>query len=187
MRKFGIPVWEKNKFNPTTTLDPEADAQALLFSARQEPYNLEWLDKWIEYAGESHWCCKKRLSDAPELKAAVSREQALVVCHQIRSKEMKFNLRIPEAMTKIIITYYTQPAIYPTPRWMKYQPPRRPPYKLSWKIHDKESYKDPNHAFNVGDHQSYKEWKQTNFDGPRPEKRGLYRSWQRKKLHPWHC
>ena len=70
MRKFGIPVWEKNKFNPTTTLDPEADAQALLFSARQEPYNLEWLDKWIEYAGESHWCCKKRLSDAIHLLQA---------------------------------------------------------------------------------------------------------------------
>ena len=160
----GLRSWDN-----TTRLEQEADKQSLYFSARQEPYNIPWVAKWIKYAGRESFNCQKKLSDSPELKAAVSREQALVVYHQIRTEEMKFNLRIPEAMTKIIITYYTQPAIYPTPRWIKYRPPTagHTSYELSWKIHDKESYKDLNHASNVG------------------------RVWlimrRKPRLHPWHC
>ena len=178
----------------------EDDLQALLYSARQEPQNLLQYSGWCKYLKDTNgtcFQCNKIYSDSPNLLAAVSLEQTMVIQNQIRKVSAELKLDIPNVIDYVVISYYKQKAIYPQPRSYKFMPPypgREPPYgPFSWKIDEGESMKDWNHPFNIEDrvrekqarlgyarHKSHGQEQQLEI-----QKKG---HWQQPgRRHQWHC
>ena len=163
--KYIVPHWEiAEKLKPVYT-NPHSnlrrgDLQALWFSARQDPYNLEQYQLWIDYAFE-HFppYCYKANSDAPSLMQAVSNEQKMVIDFKIRTYSNELSLAIPKAINYVVYQFYIQPAIYPVPHknmyLSAYSGPTLPVNEPSWRIHPEESLADPEHPANIQDKINY--------------------------------
>ena len=139
--------------NPLTKL-VDADKQSLYFSARQDPYNLERYESWIQYALKDWKYCWKLKSDAPSLMEAVAKEQKMVVYNQMRRYNETLSINVPIAINFVVLQFYKQPAIYPSPQYAKHLPPWDYP-ELSWRIHPEESKANRDHPLNKQDKQNY--------------------------------
>ena len=189
-----VPYWPPppvvKNMNPRTRLEKE-DMQSLFYSARQDPYNVKRYDEWYNYIVEMRWRCFKTLSDSPQLKDAVSKDQELVVFNQIRFDEQQLKLNVPNMVQRIVILFYAAPAIYPCPNRGKHIPPWQDILELSWRIDEGESFKDWNHPLNKLDRENtqkrYKVFEQT------LDRRDYWQKVQHgqfvhpRKRHPWHC
>lgn len=181
-----FPAPNINEWGNVTHFDPVKDEQSLFFSAKQEPYNMAQLAKWLDYASLKPSALYKKLSDSPGLIEAVFKDQEKVVFYRIREeKEIKSKVYVPLAIKQIIVSFYAQPAIIPCifpiiprtigPSWI---------YELRWRIHDGESMKDENHPFRELDQKRLAEWKAQGKD--LCEFRYLGCS-PRVYWDPWHC
>ena len=161
----GLPWWitgQKLKpyyTNPGTDLIKD-DLQALWFTAKQDQYNLEQYQLWVDYAFK-HFKqqCYKINSDAPSLMKAVLKEQKLVVDYKVRTYGNQLSLTIPQAINYVVSKFYVQAAVYPLPQSYRYLPPYAGP-KLpftppKWRIHSEESLADREHPANKQDTLDY--------------------------------
>ena len=181
---------ELSKFN-------EADHQALYFTARQDQYNLDRYQDWIDYSerwgNRLEYQLRYKVSDAIPLQKAVAKEQYYAVSSYNRMSAKECKINIPKVITAVITKFYAEQAIYPLPF-----PPGVPAPRfegelvdpIGWKIHADDSLKQ------ISTHLAYwpdpYAWVRMLMAKGWIKDKADWLKYKRYKMntyvwHPWHC